>query len=494
MMRSVCYLLFAALSSGLGLACATTPSPSKTQAWTTEQARAEMDQAWNTQPAAILQRITPPSFPNTDYLITDYGAQSGGNFDNVNAIREAIIACSLAGGGRVVIPAGEWFCAGPVHLRSRVNLHLAEGAILRFSDQAEDYLPLVKVRWEGTVAWNYSPLIYAYQQTDIALTGKGEIDGNAQVWSVEWRKKQKPDKTVLRQMGNDQIPDDQRVFGNGFLDRDGDGQDDGFGDGKQHWLRPSLVEFYECDNVLIEGLTLRNSPFWTVHPVFCKSVTIRGLNVYGACLNDDGIDPDSCEDVLIENCYVETRDDAISIKAGRDQDAWERDPCRNVIIRNCRLNSGVNAFCVGSEMSGGVENVFVEDCHILGGKHGLNFKCNLDRGGQVQHIYLRHITMDTVREAMFIFRMDYHGYQGNNYPTRFNNFYATNISCKMVLEKPFKIVGVENEPIQRVYLGHIQIGQAGEDSELAHVQNVLAEEVIIGGKRWSPTTRASPVQ
>mgnify|MGYP001797418930 CR=1 FL=1 len=228
-------------------------------------------------------------------------------------------------------------------------------------------------------------------------------------------------------MGNDLVPEAQRVFGNGFLDLNGDGQDDGYGDGQPHWLRPSLVEFYECENVLIAEPTLRISLFWTVHPVFCRNVCIRGLRVYGGYLNDDGIDPDSCTDVLIEDCYIETKDDAISIKAGRDQDAWQRPPCRNILIRNCRLNSGVNSFCVGSEMSGGVENGFVEDCHILNGKHGLNFKCNLDRGGQVQHIYLRNITIDTVREAMFIFRMDYHGYRGNNYPTKINKFYAANI-------------------------------------------------------------------
>lgn len=468
------------------MACSSTPTPGDADNWTIQKARAELAQAWATQPEAILARIAPPAFPAVDYPITDYGARAGGDYDNHPSIKDAIAACHQGGGGRVLIPAGEWYCAGPVHLQSGVNLHLEEGAILRFSDQVEDYLPLVKVRWEGTVNWNYSPLIYAYQQTDIALTGTGEIDGNAREWSVEWRKQQKPDKKRLRQMGNDLVPEDQRVFGNGFLDLNGDGQDDGYGDGQPHWLRPSLVEFYECENVLIAELTLRNSPFWTVHPVFCRNVSIRGLRVYGGYLNDDGIDPDSCTDVLIEDCYIETKDDAISIKAGRDQDAWQRPPCRNILIRNCRLNSGVNSFCVGSEMSGGVENVFVEDCHILNGKHGLNFKCNLDRGGQVQHIYLRNITIDTVREAMFIFRMDYHGYRGNNYPTKFNNFYATNIDCQVVLEKPFKIVGVESEPVQRVYLGDITVQQAGQTSELAFAKAVLARDVQIAGTEWQP--------
>ena len=138
-------------------------------------------------------------------------------------------------------------------------------------------------------------------------------------------------------MGNDLIPEDQRVFGDGFLDLDGDGKDDGHGDGRSHYLRPTLIEFYNCEHILISDLTLKNSIFWNVHPVFCTNVTIRGLNIHGGYLNDDGINPDSCEDVLIEACSIETEDDAIAIKAGRDQDAWERPPSQNIIIRNCTL-------------------------------------------------------------------------------------------------------------------------------------------------------------
>lgn len=454
------YLLYLGLIY-LSLSCTQNTSE---EGFTIEKAKQIEAEAWKTKPKEILARISPPIFPDKDFNILDYGAKNDSTFDSRKAILNAIDASHKAGGGRVVLPAGHWFSNGPIHLKSNVNLHISEGATLKFGTDSTKYTPLVKVRWEGTVCWNWSPQIYAFQQENIALTGKGTIDGNGRTWSIEWRKLQKPDKKNLRQMGNDKVPEDERVFGNG------------------HYLRPTLVEFYECKNILIEELTLKNSPFWTVHPVFSKNVTIKGLSIYGGYLNDDGIDPDSCEDVLIEDCYVETRDDAIAIKAGRDQDAWDRPKCKNIVVRNCRLNSGVNSFCVGSEMSGGVEEVFVEDCHILYGRHGLNFKCNLDRGGQVQNIFMRNITIDSLRDAMFIFRMDYHGYRGNNFPTKFNDFFASNIQCAKVDSLPFKIVGVEAEPISRIYLGDITINKAGKESKIKYAREVLADKVKVNGK------------
>jgi polygalacturonase len=339
------------------------------------------------------------------------------------------------------------------------------------------------VRWEGTVCYNYSPLIRGYQLENVAITGGGTIDGAAREWSIEWRKHQNPDKARLRQMGNDKVPDRQRVFGNGYLDLNGDGVDDGFGDGQQHYLRPSLLELYECNNVLIEGLTLRDSPFWTVHPVFCKNVTIRNLRIYGETLNDDGIDPDSSEDMLIEGCEIRTHDDAIAIKAGRDQDAWDRPGSRNIIVRKNHLFSGVNALCIGSEMSGGVENLYAYDNYIAGGRHALNFKCNLDRGGQVQRVFIKDIEIESCQDAMFIFRMDYHGYRGNHFPTRFNDFYVSGIRCKEVLKTPFRIVGVEDQPITRILLDDINIEEAGEESVIEFAKNLVFHQVYVNEVR-----------
>jgi polygalacturonase len=283
-------------------------------------------------------------------------------------------------------------------------------------------------------------------------------------------------------MGNDTVPEYQRVFANGFLDLDGDGADDGYGDRMQHYLRPTLIELYECERILIEDLTIRDSPFWTVHPVFSKNVSLRKLKIYGESLNDDGIDPDSSEDVLIEGCKIKTHDDAIAIKAGRDQDAWDRPGSCNIIVRNNHLLSGVNALCIGSEMSGGVENFYVYDNYIAGGTHALNFKCNLDRGGKVQKVYIRDIQVESCQDALFIFRMDYQGYRGNLFPTKFNDFYVSGIQCKKVTKTPFRIVGVEEEPITRILLDNITIDEAGEESVIEFAEDLVFNEVSIEGK------------
>jgi polygalacturonase len=459
--------------------------------FTYEHAQQQMEAGWQ-RVIAIERRIRPPAFPKRDFDIRQYGAVADSTQNAQPAFAEAIRACHAAGGGRVVVPAGAYLSNGPIHLLSNVNLYLEEGATILFGTNPVDYTPLVKVRWEGTVAYNYSPLVYAYQQENIAITGRGILDGQTEgAWS-RWKKdnggnNQEADKQVLRQMGNDRVPEAQRVFGHGFLDQDGDGQDDGHGDGQEHYLRPTLIEFYECQNVLIEGVTLKSSPFWTVHPVFCRNVTLRGLDIRAGTTNDDGIDPDSCTDVLIENCTINTHDDAISVKAGRDQDAWERPGSENIIVRNCTLASGVNAVCVGSEMSGGVRNLFVENCQLRDGKHALNFKTNLDRGGQVAQVYIRNLDIQRCDEAMFIFRMDYHGYRGNDFPTQFNDFYVSNVRCERVAERPFKIVGTEAAPVRRVLLDSIRVERAGEPSLLEHAEHILTHEVTVAGQvfTWS---------
>lgn len=437
----------------------------------------------------ILSRINVPVFTDQDFMVTDFGAVDDSLRDSNAAINDAIIEAHESGGGRVIIPEGNYLSNGPVHLLSGVNLHLEKGAYLKFGTDPEDYTPLVKVRWEGTVAYNYSPLIYANGQKNIALTGKGRINGQSLSFWSDWRAVQNPDKDRLRQMGNDTVPEEQRVFGNGFLDLDGDGKDDGYGDGKQHFLRPTMIEFYDSENILIEGLTLERSPFWTVHPVFCKNVTIRDLTIYGGFLNDDGIDPDSCEDVLIEENTIKTEDDAISIKAGRDQDAWERAGSKNIVIRNNRLESGVNAICIGSEMSGGVQWIFAYGNYIANGAHALNFKCNLDRGGQVQHIYIKDNTVESTSEEMFIFRMDYHGYRGNHFPTKFNDFYVSDLKVNKVNGDVFRIVGVEDQFIERISFRDITVDSAASYSTIQYANDILFRNISIGDSLVNETVR-----
>ncbi len=398
---------------------------------------------WQSLPT-VLQAIRPPVFPDKTFDITAYGADKTGKAGCKAAIQQAIEACHAAGGGRVLLPPGQYRCDGPVHLRSNVNLHVTTGAYLRFDTVPQQYLPLVKVRWEGTVCWNYSPLIYAFQQKNIALTGGGTVDGQSLSYWKRWRARQDPAKKRLRQMGNDTAPEADRRFGEGW------------------WMRPSLVEFFECQNVLIEDITLRESPFWTTHPVFCKNVTIRKVKVIGGFLNDDGIDPDSCEDVLIEDCNIHTEDDAISIKAGRDQDAWQRPGTRNIVVRRCTLRTNVaNAFCIGSELSGGVQQVFMEDCYIPGARYGFNVKTNLDRGGFVKNVFARNVKVDTCTETLVFFQTNYHSYRGGNFPTKFSDFYLQNIDCAFTDSTTIRLNGLPTAPIERIFMQKVTVKNPG---------------------------------
>ena len=289
---------------------------------------------WGDVPA-ILARIQAPQFPARRFEITAYGATPNSGTDSLPAIRAAIESCSAAGGGQVIIPAGRFEVDGPIRLHSHVDLHLSENSTLRFSGRPADFLPLVLTRWEGVIVNSYSPLIYARGEENIAVTGAGTIDGNARREFAGWRKLQAGDEKRVFAMGAEGVPVAQRTFGPGT------------------YLRPSLIQTYECRNVLIEGVTLVDSPFWVVHPVFCRNVTVRGVNVDSLTINNDGCDPDSCTDVLIENCRFHTGDDGIAIKAGRDRDAWtDGRATENVVIRHCRFQSKINALCIGSEMSG----------------------------------------------------------------------------------------------------------------------------------------------
>lgn len=417
------------------------------------------EKGWKSVPE-ILARIRAPEFPSRSFLIGEFGAVANGISDCRKAFADAIAKCHAEGGGKIEVPAGEYLLKGPVHLLSNVRLHLQKGAKLKFDTDPKDYLPLVKVRWEGTICYNYSPLIYAYRQKNIAVTGEGTLDGQCEgSWSL-WKKdnngkNQEVTKPLIRKMGNDRVPVEERNFGEGY------------------YLRPSLIEFFECENILLEGFTAKSSPFWTIHPVFSRNLTIRNLTIRRGTTNDDGIDPDSCIDVLIENCDIDTDDDPIAIKAGRDQDAWEKGSSENIIVKNCILQSNVgNAFCIGSEMSGGIRNVFVENCKVKSTDNGINFKANLDRGGFIQNVFIRNIQLEKCKKYVLIFQMDYHGYRGGNHPPEFRNFHIENIRCGQAGKTGIRITGVEAKPIQNVVLKKINIKKAELATEIRFADQI----------------------
>jgi polygalacturonase len=348
--------------------------------------RAAADDPWAAVPE-ILARIKPPVFPNRDFLITAFGAKGDGKTDCTEAFRKAIAACSKAGGGRVVVPAGRYL-TGAVHLLSNVNLHVTADATVLFSQDPAKYLPVVLTRFEGVEMMNYSPLVYAREAENIAITGLGTLDGQADAehwWP--WKKNgipesQKPDRDGLFQQAEDGLPVAQRVYGAG------------------HYLRPSFVEPYACRNVLIEGVTIKSAPFWVLHPTLSKNVTVRNVKVVSEGPNNDGCDPESSEDVLIEGALFDTGDDCIALKSGRNADGRRVNvPMQNVVIRGCQMRAGHGGVTIGSEVSGGVRNVYAERCQMSSPdlERGLRIKTNSKRGGVIENVFVRDIEIGDVQ-------------------------------------------------------------------------------------------------
>ena len=410
----------------------------------------------------IVNTITVPSFADRDYLITDFGAINDSTIDSRQSILDAINKCNQDGGGRVIIPKGNWLTKGPIHLKSNVHLYLSEGARLEFGTTISDYLPVVLTRFEGTELFSYSPFIYAYQATNVAITGKGVIDGNARRSFVPWKHKQAENKAILRQMGNDGVPVNERVMGEGY------------------YIRPSMLQPYGCKNVLIEGITLVDSPFWVVHPVFCNNVIVRDVIVDSWNYNNDGVDPDGCTNVLIEDCTFNCGDDAVAIKSGRDQDGWRiGQATENVVIRNCTMNSKTNGLCIGSEMSAGVRNIFMEDCRVGEAHSTIYFKANLDRGGVIENVYVRNITVERAQTALIRFESSYKGHRGNYFPTLFRNFIIEDITCQVADQYGLYAIGIENKPIQNVTIRDVNVATAKEPTLTRYVADFKLENVVM---------------
>ena len=336
--------------------------------------------------AEILKRIVPPQFPAREFNLLQFGAVGDGRRICTLAFADAIAACASSGGGRVVVPAGKYF-TGAIHLRSGVNLYLAEGAEIIFSDQPEDYLPVVLVRVGGVELYNYSPLIYARDCTNIAVTGPGKLNGNAKQW---WAWSRRETKAGF-EMGAQGVPVARRIFGTPAAA-----------------IRPSFLSFVSCTNVLLSDFTIGSGPNWTIHPIYCQNTTIRGVQVITDGPNNDGIDPDSCRDVLIENCNLETGDDCVVLKSGYNEDGWRVGrPTENVIMRKCSSRRGHGGLVIGSEMSGGVRNVFMEDCEFAGTDRAIRIKSRADRGGVVENIFARNLRVKNMQREVIILNMDY---------------------------------------------------------------------------------------
>ncbi len=415
----------------------------------------------------ILKKIESPRIPQKDFVITDFAAPGDGTSDARPAIMRAIQAASDAGGGRVVIPAGNWLSNGPIHLQSRINLHLSEGSTLLFGTAAKDYLPAVFTRWEGTEIYGYSPMIYANQVTDVAITGKGIIDGNAQSEFHGWTKHQAPDIAALRKMGFDGVDLSKRQFAEG------------------HFLRPPLVQIINAQRVLLEDYTSKNSPFWVNHLVYTDHAQVRGLKVDSLLPNNDGIDIDSSRWVVVENNHFHTGDDAIAIKSGRDYDGRKVGrPSENIVVRNNILD-GEDGVGLGSEMSGGIKNVYFTDNTYLKGASVFRIKANLDRGGSVERVRIRNTRIGESK-YLFWFDMSYvAGYLGGNFPSKYHDIVFENITADKI--DTFLISHApEVQPLENVLFKNVKVNSfVNHFMEFKNFRNVTFTNLEIGGQKMS---------
>ncbi|MDP4278043.1 MAG: glycoside hydrolase family 28 protein [Bacteroidota bacterium] len=444
----------------------------------------KMESAWK-EAARIEENIKPPVFPNRDYNVVDYGAVPNDSTKLCSeAINLAIVECSVNGGGRVVVPAGT-FLTGPVRLKSHVNLYLEKGARLLFSPRKELYLPQVLTRWEGMDCYNYQPLIYAYGESDFAITGQGIIDGNGSKdnwWNLcgskdyGWKPGQLNQnvsgRVRLLQASEGQLPIEQRIMGTADA------------------LRPQLVNFVRCNNVLMEGVTLLNSPFWVIHPLLSENLTFRGLTIKNNGPNGDGCDPESCKNVLIENCFFSTGDDCIAIKSGRNSDGrkWNI-PSENIIVRHCEMKNGHGGVVIGSEISGGFKNLFVEDCNMDSPNldRVIRIKTSPCRGGIIENVYVRNVKVGQCKEAVLKINLLYDSKENcrPDFLPTVRQVYLQNVTCEKS-RYGVMIIGLkDNEHVYDIHVSDCTFNGVEQGNSINGAKDVFFNNLNINGKSVS---------
>lgn len=409
--------------------------------------------------------INMPDFSNCTRLsIVDFGAVQGNKERTTQALMIAIAQANHIGGGVVVVPEGEWL-TGAIRLKSNVNLHLDKGAVLLFSEQPADYLPAVHSSWEGMECYNYSPLIYAYECKNVAITGTGELKAKMDIWK-QWFARPKAHMESIKRLYNLAMaytPVKERQMVNDTAH-----------------LRPQFIQFNRTENILVDGITITNSPFWTIHPYLSKNVIIRNVKVWAHGHNNDGIDPEMSQNVLIENCIFDQGDDAIAIKSGRNPEGWRlKTPTKNIVIRNNLVKNGHQLLALGTELSGGIENVFIDSCTVVDGaklNHLIFIKTNERMGGYVKNIYASNIKAGKIDLGILGIETDVLYQWKTLVPTverrltpisdiHLDNLKAANVKFLS------RILGQKEQPVKNVFLKTVV---ADTIQEKAHIQeNVI---------------------
>jgi len=427
-----------------------------------------------------LPKVSTPVFKKDTFNIVNFGAVADGQTLNTKAINKAIVTCSEAGGGTVIVPSGVWL-TGSIVMKSNVNLHLRKGALIQFSNRFEDF-DLIRTTYEGLTAARCQAPVYGIDLENVAITGFGVLDGAGDAWRPVKRSKMTQgawEKLIasgglLSPDKNNWYPSQKSYLGStvqlpGVLK---DGKEVKDFEYIKDFLRPNMLSLTRCSNVLLEGITFQNSPAWCLHPLLCDNITLKGVKAKNPwyAQNGDGIDLESCKNALIEDCTFDVGDDGICIKSGRDEEGRKRGvPTENVLINNCFVYHAHGGFVIGSEMSGGVKNMFVNNCTFMGTDIGLRFKSARGRGGVVENIYISDIGMTNIPGEAILFDMYYaakdpvpvYGEKtdipeikfepvGAGTPL-FKDFYMKNIVCRGA-EKALFIRGLPEMPIKNVWL------------------------------------------
>ncbi|PWB24360.1 glycoside hydrolase family 28 protein [Flavobacterium sp. HTF] len=430
----------------------------------------------------IVKNIPQTHFSDKTYNIKDFGAVADGKTSNTPAFEKAIKECAKNGGGKVVVPNGKYL-TGPIHLESNVNLHLEDDAEILFSTDSKEY-PLVHTSWEGTELMNYSPLIYAKNKTNVAITGKGTLNGQADngnwwVWSggknYGWKKgipsqNDPENREVLIDMAEKGIPVAQRVFGEG------------------RYLRPGFVEFFECNTVLIKDIKIINAPFWILHPIKSNNMIIDGVTINSHGPNNDGCDPEYSQNIIIRNCTFNTGDDCIAIKSGRDADGRRVGiPSKNIIVQNCKMIDGHGGVVIGSEISAGVNNVFVENCVMDSPNldRAIRIKTNSKRGGVIEDVYVRNLEVGTVKECVLKLNMFYnvYGSQTGNFIPTIRNINLENVTVKNGGKYSVWAEGYKESPVENITLKNVKIQKVDSLYLLKNVKNINFINTYINEKK-----------